>query len=51
MHIMHWRPSRYFTTRGWTTNEHNLQLLEGDSYQELSVLLGGSVTEGAIHRY
>ena len=40
-----------FTTRGWTTDEHKLLLLEGASSQELSVLLGGSVSEGAIHRY
>jgi len=40
-----------FTTRGWTTDEHDLVLLEGASSQELSVLLGGSVSEGALHRY
>ncbi len=40
-----------FTTRGWTTDEHDLLLLEGNSSQELSVLLGGSVSEGAFHRY
>jgi len=40
-----------FTTRGWTTDQHDLQLMEGASSQKLSVLLGGSVSEGAIHRY
>jgi Tfp pilus assembly protein FimT len=40
-----------FTTRGWTTDQHDLVLMEGASTQELSVLLGGSVSEGALHRY
>jgi len=40
-----------FTTRGWTTDVHDLRLYEGDSFQDLSVLLGGSVRVGTIHRY
>ena len=40
-----------FTTRGWTTDVHDLRLLEGNSFQDMSVLLGGSVRVGAVHRY
>ena len=40
-----------FTTRGWTTDEHTLLLLEGSSSQELSVLLGGSISRGALRRH
>ncbi len=40
-----------FTTRGWTTDVHTLQLVEGNSFRELKVLLGGSISAGAIHRY
>lgn len=39
-----------FTTRGWTTDVQNLRLLEGESYQDVSVLLGGSVRVGSVHR-
>ena len=39
-----------FTTRGWTTDVHDLRLFEGESYQDISVLLGGSVRVGPVHR-
>lgn len=39
-----------FTTRGWTTDVHDVRLLEGSSYQDMSVLLGGSVRVGTVYR-
>ena len=39
-----------FTTHGWTTDVHDVRLLEGNSFQDISVLLGGSVRVGDIHR-
>ena len=40
-----------FTTRGWTTDVHDLRVYEGNSFQDISVLLGGSVRVGTVHRY
>lgn len=39
-----------FTTRGWTTDVHTVRLEDPDGWIETTVLLGGSVRAGDVHR-